>query len=493
MKNISKAICLTLSVFSVSWMAQADVAMPSVFSDNMVLQQNSRVNVWGKANPGEAVSVVSSWSNQSVKTTADQDGKWRVEMQTPAAGNGHSLQIKATNTIDIKNILIGEVWLCSGQSNMDFQIAKEKGWRTGVIGEKEILKDADYPSIRLFHVKQTLSPVFEQDDCEGKWVVCDSIQIKNFSAIAFLFGRRLANELNVPVGLIQSTWGGTHAESWTKRSVIDADPVYKPLIEEQAKAWRDYASNTEKYEKAKAANSEKLPAKPKDPNNNKTISSLWNGMLQPLVPYTIKGVIWYQGESNSIRHEAYTRVFSNMIQSWREQFDNPQLPFYFVQIAPHYKQPAEIREAQLQTWKQVPYTGMAVITDVGDSTDIHPRNKLVPAERLAQWALAKDYGCEVAYSGPLYREMEVRKDKAVLSFDYLFGGLSVQGKTLVGFEIAGDDNVFYPAKAIIRNDQVVVSAKEVRQPVHVRYGWGKFFRANLCNGAGLPASPFKTY
>jgi unsaturated rhamnogalacturonyl hydrolase len=398
------------------------------------------------------------------------------------------------NRIEVKNILVGEVWLCSGQSNMDFPIARVKGWRTGIVNQVEVLADADYPQLRLFHVQQVLSPAFEQDDCGGEWVLADSTAVKDFSAVAFLFGRKLHQELRQPVGIIQSSWGGTHAESWTKRADIDADEVNRPLLAEQAKAWRDYVADTARYNAAKVAHAEKMPPKPKDPNHCKSISTLWNGMIAPLAPYTLKGVIWYQGESNAIRHQDYTRVFGNMMASWRREFKNPDLPFYFVQIAPHYKQPPEIRDAQLRAWQQTPNTGMAVITDAGDSTDIHPRNKQIPAERLAAWALAKQYGRDVPYSGPLYRSMKIEGSKAILSFDYLFGGLAAYSKRnpLRGFEIAGADGVYYPADASVKGDNVIVSSPDVKQPLYVRYGWGTFFRSNLTNKAGLPASPFKT-
>lgn len=484
----------------------ADVKLPSIISDNMLLQQNTKANIWGKADPNEQITITVSWNKQPYTTTADSSGKWLVKIATPKqTAKGQTLTIAGKNSITINNILIGEVWLCSGQSNMHFPIAKTTGWRTGVINEEETLKDANYPEIRLFQVNQKLSATQELDDCEGKWLICNAENIKDFSAVAFYFGRYLYNNLHVPIGLIHSSWGGTHAESWTKMSVIENDPIYADLLKQYYTDRDNYPADMAKYikdstkyeiEKAEAiAKGEKPGKKPKRPvgiEHNKALSTLWNAMIHPLVPYAIKGVIWYQGESNSVRYQDYTDVFTNMINSWRTEWKQGDFPFYFVQIAPHYKQPPQIREAQLNTWKTVKNTGMVVLTDVGDSTDIHPRNKQVPGERLAKWALAKDYGKKNAFSGPSYQSMQIAGNIAKLSFTYTNNGLDNKAGDLKGFYIAGDDKKFYPAIATIKGNTVEVSASEVKKPVAVRYGWDKFFRVNLYNGAGLPASPFRT-
>lgn len=466
MKRIFHLLFVIILVFPF-FEGKAEVKLPALFSDNMVLQQQTTVRIWGKANPSETVIITPSWNKKKYTTQTDGDGKWLVEIKTPKASTGEFLIIKGENTLTINNILIGEVWLCSGQSNMDFPIAKTKGWRTGIIDEEKEMKDADYPEIRFFHVAQKLSPKQELDDCEGKWMITSVENLKDFSAVAFFFGRELYNNLKTPIGLIQSTWGGTHAESWTKMSVMQNDPIYAELLKEEQE-------------------------KPLGTSNNKTLSTLWNGMIHPLVPYTIKGVIWYQGESNSIRHQDYTQVFTNMINGWREEWKQGCFPFYFVQIAPHYKQPPEIREAQLKTWQTVKNTGMVVITDAGDSTDIHPRNKQIPGKRLAKWALAKDYKKKLAFSGPIYKTMKIKANEAVLSFIYTDGGLTATDGELTGFFIAGEDRQFHPAIASIRKDKVVVYSPEVQNPVAVRYGWDNFFRVNLYNKAGLPASPFRT-
>lgn len=500
MKKIKKILAMAL-ILAGGLSAGATIRLPAIISDNMLLQQQTTVNVWGTADPNERISVKPSWSSKAYTTVAAPDGKWLVKIKTPKASVSQSIEISGKNTITIENVLIGEVWLCSGQSNMDFQVSKDKGWRTGILNEEEEMKDADYPEIRLFHITQKLSPEQELDDCEGRWMVCNKDNLKEFSAVGFFFGRDLYKKLQVPVGLIQSTWGGTHAESWTKMAVMQNDPVYSQLIKDFYAAKENYPADLKKYEEDKQAydaekangnTTIKAPKKPLGIYHNKALSTLWNAMIHPIVPYAIKGVIWYQGESNSIRANDYTHVFTQMINSWRKEWNRGDFPFYFVQIAPHYKQPPTIREAQLRTWQTVKNTGMAVITDVGDSTDIHPRNKVVPGVRLAKWALAKTYGQNIAYSGPVYKSMKVKNGKATLSFDYTDSGLTDPGGKLDGFVIAGSDRKFYPATTKIVDNKVEVSAPQVPDPVAVRYDWDKFFRASLFNTAGLPASPFRT-
>ncbi len=494
-------IVLFILVLSSICEARADIKLPAVLSDNMVLQQQTSVKIWGKADPSEKVMVKSSWDKKNYTTQADINGIWMVEIKTPKASSNQSLIVQGNNTIQINNVLIGEVWLCSGQSNMDFPIAKSKGWRTGVINEEEEMKDADYPEIRLFHVTQKLSPEQELDDCEGQWMVCNAENLKDFSAVAFFFGRDLYKNLKTPVGLIQSTWGGTHAESWTKMSVMQNDPIYAELLKDYYDKKKSYPADLKKYEedsaryeaeKAKGNKDIKAPKKPSGIYHNKALATLWNGMIHPLIPYTIKGVIWYQGESNSVRHQDYTHVFTKMIKSWRTEWKQGDFPFYFVQIAPHYKQPPQIREAQLKTWQTVKNTGMAVITDAGDSTDIHPRYKQIPAERLVRWALAKNYGKKVAYSGPVFKSIKVKGNEAILSFSYTYNGLTAKDGKLSGFVVAWEDRKFYPATATISNDKLIVYSPDVSNPVSVRYGWDKFFRVNLYNSDGLPATPFRT-
>ena len=467
MRKQLKPILLSI-FFSLCIFTYADVKLPSIFSDNMVLQQNTDVNIWGKATPGEEVMIQTSWSSKKIVVVADINGKWRTKFKTPKASVNASIKVEGKNKLSINNVLIGEVWLCTGQSNMEFPVAKKTGWLTSILNEEEEMKDADFPEIRLFHIEHQLAHDAEMDDCVGKWTICTPENLKDFSAVGFVFGRKLHKELKVPVGLIQSTWGGTHAESWTKMDIMKNNPLYADVLVDFRK------------EIAKGKLLCKVPA------------TLWNGMLAPIRLFTFKGNIWYQGESNAIRHEKYQEVFTNMINSWRAEFEQPNMPFYFVQIAPHYGQPAEIRDAQLSTWKAVKNTGMVVITDAGDTTDIHPRNKRIVGERLAAWALAKDYKKKNAYSGPVYKSMKIEGDKIVLSFDYAKSGLNSKNEALRGFFVSGADNRFYPAVATIIKNQVLVSAPQVKSPVAVRYGWGKYFKVNLYNNDGFPATPFRT-
>lgn len=401
----------------------AKVTLPAIFSDNMVLQQNTQVNVWGKAAPGEKVSVKASWMEKAVTAKAGANGKWAVKLKTPAAVKDQSVTVSGENTIVINNVLIGEVWLCTGQSNMEFPVCKDPAvkWKTGMSTEAEEMKDADYPELRLFHVEHQLAHDGEMDDCQGQWMVCNPKNLFDFSAVGFVFGRKLYKELGVPVGMIQSTWGGTHAESWTKMDVMKNNPLYADVLDE-------FALENVKQKKGYC----KVP------------STLWNGMIKPILGYTVKGNIWYQGESNAIRYEKYQQVFTNMINSWRKEWKQPNMPFYFMQIAPHKGQPAGIREAQLKTWQSgLKNVGMAVVTDAADSTDIHPRNKRVAGERLALWALAKQYGKDVEYSGPLFKTLKAEGNKAVLSFEYADGGLMTPNNEPVkGFLVAGADRRF---------------------------------------------------
>ncbi|MDE7078178.1 MAG: glycoside hydrolase family 88 protein, partial [Alistipes sp.] len=438
----------------------------------MVLQQQTRAAVWGKADPKEKIAVRVSWSERVYRTAADRNGRWRLDIETPAAATGQQMTVCGSrDSIVIRNILIGEVWLCSGQSNMEFPVARhpKDKWKTGMVDCDEQMKDASFDNLRLFHVEHQLAPDGELDDCTGRWVVCTPDNLKEFSAVGFVFGRELHKELGRPVGLIQATWGGTHAESWMPRSVMEKNKLYADVLEQfdpkNIKRQKDWC---------------KVPA------------TLWNGMIRPIVPYTLKGCIWYQGESNSVRAEKYQDVFTQLIAAWRKAFEAPGLPFYFVQIAPHYQQPAAIRDAQFRTWRSVPRTGMAVITDGGDSLDVHPRNKRIPGERLARWALNRDYGRKVACESPYYLSHRTEGPTLAVKFANAEGLHAASGGPIEGFLVAGADRRFYPAEARVEGDEVLLSAPQVGEPVAVRYGWGKWFRVDLVNGAGLPAVPFRT-
>ncbi|MBC6698588.1 sialate O-acetylesterase [Hymenobacter puniceus] len=478
--------------------ALADVTLPALITDNMVLQQKSEVALWGWAAPGEAVTVTAGWAKKPVQATADAQGNWLVRVLTTKAGGPYSLTVQGHNKLTVSNVLLGEVWLCSGQSNMAFPLAKGAAkWMTGVLNEAEVVPKATQPTLRMFTVAQRVSDE-PQRDVQGSWVVCSPQTVGNFSAVAYFFGQEIQAKTGVPVGLIHSSWGGTPAESWTRREVLDQNPTLRPILTRYA----DGLTQRPAYETALAAwklekerNPQTKQPKPSEPlsaTSNKSPAKLYNGMIRGLEPYTLRGTIWYQGESNAERAYQYRTLFPAMIASWRQAWQQPDMPFYFVQITPHKGQNPEIREAQLLSWQTVPHTGMVVTTDVGDSLDIHPRNKQAVGHRLALWALRNEYGeKKLVTSGPIYKAMKIDKNTARLSFDYA-EGLKAEGGTLREFTVAGADGVFYPAQAVIEGNTVVVSSAQVPQPVTVRFGWRKSPMPNLFNAAGLPASPFRT-
>ncbi|HLA86343.1 MAG TPA: sialate O-acetylesterase [Thermoguttaceae bacterium] len=372
----------------------------------------------------------------------------------------------------IKNILVGEVWLCSGQSNMEMPVARCND------AKKEIAA-AKYPSIRFFQVANAVagSP---QENCRGRWVVCDPKTVGGCTAAGYYFGRRLYKELNAPVGLIQSDWGGTPAEAWTSREAMEAQPSLAPIL-----ARWDRAAKKDK----------------RQAHSKNRAASLYNAMIAPVLPYTIRGVIWYQGEANVPRAHQYRTLFPTMIADWRERFHQPELPFGFVQIAPfRYAMKkmdprlcAELWEAQLLALKNTPHAGMAVTNDIGNVANIHPTNKQDVGRRLALWALATVYGKDMVYSGPIYRSMAVEGGKIRLSFDHVGDGLvSRDGKPLSHFTIAGRDMKFHPATAKIDGQTIVVESDAVEKPVAVRFAWDETAEPNLMNREGLPAPAFRT-
>jgi sialate O-acetylesterase len=487
--------------------ASAAVRLPAVIGDNMVLQRGQTVPIWGWADAGETVTV--SMLGQTKSAQPNADGKWLVRLDALTAGGPHTMTVKGHNTLTLKNILVGEVWLCSGQSNMQMNVASSNN-------AKEEIAAAEYPQIRLVSVpcKGTQEA---QQDFKGQWAECSPKTVGPFSAAAYFFGRKLYKELNVPIGLIHCSWGGSSCETWVKRCVLEADPQYKPLLEswdervrtydpEKAKAaWQKQMEGWKKLVAvAKAAGKEppKAPRSPTDPRvGQHRPANCYNGMLLPLIPYAIRGAIWYQGETNAGRAYQYRELFPLMIRQWRQDWGQGDFPFYFVQLANFMavkEQPAdsawaELREAQTMTLR-TPNTGMAVIIDIGEANDIHPKNKQDVGQRLALWALAKDYGKKnLIYSGPMYRSMETKGNQIVLSFDHVGSGLLAKdGGTLRGFAIAAADKKFVWADARIVGNTVVVSSPAVPDPVAVRYAWAENPVCNLYNREGLPANPFRT-
>lgn len=669
MKSLIK-ICLLLVTVSVLINAQDEILkMPAIFSDNMVLQQNSNVNIWGKSNAGSKITVEGSWGN-SVMTETGSDGKWKAQIKTPSAGGPYELKVKGENeNINFKNVLIGEVWICSGQSNMEMPL---EGWPPNDLIErsKETIENAKNSNIRLFTVARTIS-VKPNDDCIGYWEESSPVTAATFSATAYFFGKRLYDELKVPVGLIHSSWGGTPAEAWTRAKYLEGFPAYKetlgklpegekeirklnewlnglPQIDVSQKfaddryknidfndyecskldfddsSWREmdlpvlweYAElgnfdgvvwfrksidlpqslinkdlvlelgpiddidityvnglkiggyetmgfynadrtypipkelitdnkvniavrvvdtqggggiygKKEKFiihvkdgvENVSLAgkwkynpvaeygnmkfyvfgkNGEMFNERPKvsiDFSAN-TPTTLYNGMIAPLIPFNIRGAIWYQGESNVGRAEEYQKLFPTMITNWRDDWGEGDFPFYFVQIAPYdYGKDSHselLREAQMKTLSLV-NTGMAVTLDIGNPQNIHPGKKYEVGNRLALWALAKDYGKDVVFSGPVYESYDIKDNKIILSFKYAESGLKINEiNNSNNFEIAGEDNVYKKAIVEVDGNKLIVYNPEIKAPASVHYCMDNISEATLFNNDGLPASSFRT-
>ncbi len=482
----------------------AEVKLPAIIGDNAVLQADAPLPIWGTAAVGEDVTVTIAGQSQSTKAGAD--GRWQVKLAALKTGGPLELTVAGTNTIVLKNLLVGEVWVGSGQSNMEFAL---KGANDSA---KEIAA-ADFPKIRLFTVikKTSAEPLA---DCSGKWVECSPATVPGFSAVAYFFGRELHQKLGVPVGLIHTSWGGTEAEAWTSRAALagsaefkDAAPSWDKRLADLPKAQAKYATEVAAWkaaaDAAKAAGkpAPKKPNPPADENSPHRPSSLYNGMLAPLIPYAIRGAIWYQGESNAGQPLKYRTLLPLMIGDWRQAWGEGDFPFYIVQLANYKARQAEpvesdwaaLREAQWLTTTKVKNTGLATIIDVGMAENIHPTDKQTVGHRLALNALALTYGKDNESSGPVFAAMKVEDAKAVLTFTHLGGGLVAKGGgALTGFAIAGEDRKFVWATATIVGDTVVVTSDKVAKPTAVRYAWADNPECDLYSKADLPAVPFRT-
>lgn len=480
--------------------AQADVSLSSVISDNMVLQQQVPVRIFGKADPNERVTV--AIQGQKKETAANADGKWAVMLQPLKAGGPFTLHVSGKNTIELKNVLVGEVWVCSGQSNMEFAL------RGAFEGEKAIASSAN-PNIRIFLVNKARSdrPL---DDVKANWNECGPETVGGSSAVAYYFARDLQKARNVPVGLIETYWGGTPAESWTREEVLNSNAVLKPIVDNYVPARARFDKQMADYPAAVEAAKAQGKRAPNRPNLWR-YSELYNAMIAPLTPYTVKGFLWYQGESNAGQADQYRTLMPALISNWRQDWGSKEMPFFLVQLAPYMALSTEpqdtawahLREAQLYTTQVLPKVGMAVITDVGAAGDIHPKHKEPVGQRLALLARNIAYGEKIVANGPLYRSMSVRDGKAALRFGSVGTGLkalaveeegvSVPAGKLVGFTIAGKDGKFYNADAVIEGKEtVLVSSPQVPEPVMVRFGWANYPVVNLWNSENLPASPFRT-
>jgi len=466
-------LTISLLLWALPHQLLAQMTLSDMFTSNMVLQQNTDVSIWGWANAGDIISVTGSWNNITIQATTDSNKKWILKLQTPIAktdGTAYTVTVKGTNTIVLKDVLIGEVWFLSGQSNMELPM---EGWLPDVTveGGAQAIAAANYPQIRLFIVgkKSIASPLqnIVKNWIDGTWTNCTSTSVRPFSALGYFFGKELHTALNVPIGLVESAWGGSSCETWANPASLNFVTDYK----------------------------NKGPWVSTKVDDNQTATVLYNGMVAPIIPFTFAGVLWYQGETNVGRAQQLSELFPAMIEGWRNDFQKSDLPFYFVQLCPWNGYGGSLSE----TWEAQAYaqllknTGMAGTLDVGDNINIHPARKEQVGHRLALWALAKNYGqSNLVFSGPQYKSMQIEANKIRVNFDYTGTGLSAENNAPTQFEIAGSDLVFYPAKTLIENQTLLVWNDNIAAPKHVRYAWSDTAIGTLFNKEGLPATPFRT-
>jgi sialate O-acetylesterase len=498
-----------LAILLIAPRASADVKLAAMFSDHAVLQRDMPVPVWGWAEPSEEVTV--SIAGQTHKAMANDKGKWSVKLEPLSVGEPLTLVVEGKNRLERKDILVGEVWVCSGQSNMEWNVSNSTN------SDLEI-PAAKHPNIRVITVtgQGSQTPV---EDCDGKWEPVTPETIKDFSAVAYFFGRELEDHIGVPIGLIDNAWGGSACDAWVPREKFAGNPVFQPMLDRWSKLEADWDEDKARAEhklklaewqkKADAAKEAGKPAPPGWPGEfrnpmtgNSRPGNLFHARLGPVIPYAIRGVIWYQGESNAKRAFQYRDMFPLMISSWREAWGQGDFPFYWVQLADYMaEQPepgdsewAELREAQTMTQDKLPNTGQAVIIDIGEAADIHPRNKLEVAKRLSRWALGKNYGKDVVVASPRYESMERDGERIIVKFKDVDGGLrTVDNFALKGFAVAGEDRKWAWADAkLLDKERVEVHSDKVPNPVAVRYAWADNPVCNLYSRGGLPATPFRT-
>ena len=494
-------------VWTMAVSAQAAVTMPSLFADHMVLQRNKPIPVWGWAEPGEQVVV--KLEGQEGTATADADGRWKVAIGPMAAGGPYIMNVAAkSGTVNVADVLVGEVWICSGQSNMQWDVRGTKDFDR----EKNL---ANYPNLRMFAVEQVAKET-PQTNCNGSWAVCSPDTVGSFSSVGYFFARKLHQDLGVPIGMLHTSWGGTPAESWTTMESLKANPYYADILKRWDEKMASYPTAKAQFdqdlaaweaekktaEDQKAEFTKPRPNGPWGPDHPWRPAGLFNAMISPLVPYAIQGAIWYQGESNADRAYQYRELFPRMIQDWRAAWGQGDFSFYYVQLAnfmdrkpePGDSAWAELREAQTKTLS-LPNTGMSITIDIGEAKDIHPKNKQEVGRRLALIALNKDYGKQIPYSGPMYTAMARTSlgKKVLLRFDKDTLGMTTLGKNKpTGFAIAGPDRKFVWARTKVMRNKVIVWHPDIKNPVAVRYAWADNPDCNLINRAGLPASPFRT-
>lgn len=481
------SVCLLL----MQGMSQAALKMPNIFGDHMVVQQKMPIRVWGWTAPGQQVTV--EFAGQTVSGQAGTDGRFDVALAAVDAGGPHTLTVKADETKTFSDVLAGEVWICSGQSNMQ--------WSVRQANDPDLEKlAAKHPGLRMINFPQIGSqePILTHD---RQWQVCSPETVSGFSAVGYFFGRQLHQTIDVPIGMINNAWGGSACEAWINRDVLQADAAYKPLLDR----WQGMESRfAELSGKSDLTEDEKkqLATLKGQMGGNARPANIYNGVLKSHLGYSIRGAIWYQGESNASRAYQYRSLFPLMISNWRNEWGQGDFPFYWVQLAdfkaetpePGESDWAELREAQTMTMAKLPHTGEAVIIDIGEGKDIHPKNKVDVGRRLARWALANEYGVDVPFHSPQYKSMEKQGSKIVLSFDHVAGGWRpFDVNTPVGFTIAGADRKFVHADAkILADGRVEVSSAAVSDPASVRYAWADNPVCNMYSGAGLPLTPFRT-
>lgn len=459
---MKKTLLSIALVFTISF-TFAQLRLPSVIGDNMVLQQQSSVTLWGWSGPSQKIMITSSWNNKTDSAIATRDAKWKIMLQTPAAGGPYTVTIKAgTDVISLKNVYIGEVWVCSGQSNMEYN-----SFYKGSTDIQPELKNAPNNNIHLFREPRTTA-MYPQDDSKGEWTIADSNSLKFFSEAAYFFAKKLNSEMKVPVGLIEAAWGGTPAETWTPAAAVNSDEELKEAAHKQSPSngWPYWPGYT------------------------------YNAMIAPITNYNIAGAIWYQGEGNTAAPNTYAKLLTSMIKSWRNAWDK-DFPFYLVQIAPFTygtKYSGSIIQEQQTKVLALENTGMVVTTDlVPDTTDIHPPMKKAVGERLAAIALVKTYHkTGTGYVSPMYKSMIVEGNKATITFDNANEGLVMKGTAISEIFIAGNDKMFYPANAKINGNKLTVWSDNVKQPVAVRFGFSNAAVGNLFSKSGLPVAPFRT-
>ncbi len=466
-KNILQLLSIFCAIIFSTTKLFAEVKLPVIFGSNMVLQQQTDVAIWGTANKNATVEVITSWNNKSYSTKVTDDGHWKLKVATPKAGGPYDISISDGKVLKLENVLIGEVWVCSGQSNMQMPM---RGFQNQpVIGSLDAVVSSTNSNIRFFSVgmNASLTPL---DDFKGKWNMCNPETTNDFSATAYFFGRMLQKTLNVPVGLIHASWGGTTIQPWMNDEACKEFEFYRAIKRDSV------------FSK----------------NPPKVATTLFNAMINPMVGYGIRGAIWYQGESNKWEPEAYQKFLPAMIKGWRTKWEQNDFPFYYAQVAPHGKNDVLpnggfLREAQFKASKAIPNIGMASLMDVGEQYLIHPANKEIVGKRLAYLALHQTYEVKgISPYSPSFKEVVFKNDTAKITFDNLSFGLTSFGKELSLFEMAGADKVFYPAKATIVREGVKVKSESVPVPVAVRYAFKNFVIGDLFGVNGLPVSSFRT-